>query len=60
MQGTYRIAASNSSKSASQAKVQHDKKAHSITILPGDRVLVKSFEKGETGKIRSYRQQAVY
>ena len=50
MQEAYRIAASNSSKSVSQANVQHDKKAHSITLLPGDRVLAKNFEKG--GQVR--------
>ena len=60
MQEAYRIAASDSSKSASQAKIQHDKKAHSITLLPGDRVLVKNFEKDRPGKIRSYWEQTVY
>ena len=60
MQEAYRIAASNSSKSASQAKVQHNKKAHSITLLPSDRVLVKNFEKGGPGKIHSYWEQTVY
>ena len=59
MQEAIRIAA-NSCKSASQAKVQHDKKAHSITFLPGDRVLVKNFEKGGPGKICSYWEQMVY
>ena len=57
MHEAYQTAASNSNKSASQAKVQHDKKAHSITLLPGDRVLVKNFEKGGPGKIRSYWEQ---
>ena len=56
----YLITASNSRKSASQAKVQHDKKAHSITLLSGDRVLVKNFEKGGPGKIHSYWEQTVY
>ena len=60
MQEPCRIAASNSSKSASQAKVQRDKKAHSITLPPGDRVLVKNFEKGRPGKIRAYWEQTVY
>ena len=60
MQEAYRIAATNSSKSASQAKVQHEKKAHSITLLPGDTILVKNFEKGVPGKIRSYCEQTVY
>ena len=60
VQEAYQIAASNSSKSASQAKVQHENKAHSITLLPGDRVLVKNFEKGGPGKIRSYWEQTVY
>ena len=50
MEEAYLITASNSRKSASQAKVQHDKKAHSITLLAGDRVLVKNFEKGGPGK----------
>ena len=50
MQEAYRIAESNSSKSTSQAKVQHDKKSHSITLLPGDRVLVKNFRQGGPGK----------
>ena len=60
MQEAYRIASSNSSKSASQAKVQYDKKAHSITFLPSDRVLIKSFENGGPGKIRSYQEKTVY
>ena len=60
-QKAYRIAAANnSSKSASQAKVRHDKKAHSITLLPGDGVLVKNFEKGRPSKVRSYWEQSVY
>ena len=60
MQEACRIAASNSSKSASQVKVKCNKKAHSITLLPGDRVLIKDFEKDGPGKIRSYWEQTVY
>ena len=54
MQEAYRISASKSSKSASQAKLQPDKKAHSTTLPAGDRVLIENFEKGGPGKIRSY------
>ena len=43
-----------------KANLQHDKKANIITLLPGDRVLVKNFEKGGPGKIRSYWEQTVY
>ena len=54
MQEDYRIVASNSSKSASQAKLQHEKKAHSIKLLSGNKVLINNFEKGGSDKIRSY------
>ena len=60
MQEAYQTAASNSSKSDSLAKVQHDKKAHRTTLIPGDRVLVKNFGKGGPGKIHSHWGQTVY
>ena len=41
-------------------KVQHDKKAHSITLLSGNRLLAKNFVKGGLGNIHSHWEQTVY
>ena len=60
MTEAYRIALKHSQSSAAQAKHHYDKKARSIVLSPGDRVLVRNTEKGGPGKIRSYWEDTIY
>ena len=60
MSEAYKIANAKNYTTAMQGKVQYDKRAKSCTLSEGDRVLVRNFEKGGPGKIRSYWQDRVY
>ena len=60
MTEAYRIALKHSQSSAARAKHHYDKKARSIVLSPGDRVLVRNTEKGGPGKIHSYWEDTIY
>ena len=60
MTEAYRIAIKHSQSSAAMAKHHYDKKARSIVLFPGDRVIVRNTEEGGPGKIRSYWEDTIY
>ena len=60
MQQARGIANAKSQATAKQGKTQYDKKAKSRILNQGDRVLVRNFEKGGSGKIRAFWEDRIY
>ena len=61
MQEAYAIASRCSKKSGERGKKNHDRKAHSNALEPGDRVLVRNAASpGGPGKLKSYWKDQVY
>ena len=63
MQQAYGIANAKSQATATQGKMQYDKKSVSLTcriLNQGDRVLVRNVEKGGLGKIRAFWEDRIY
>ena len=61
MKEAIELAQTNMKKSSDYNKQHQDKKAKIVEVSVGDRVLVKNYrEKGGTGKLRSYWEEAIF
>ena len=61
MEEAYKIASEKAQKSGAKGKQRYDRKAHSVTLEPGDRVLVRRLAPpGGPGKLTSYWEGNIY
>ena len=60
MKEAFQLANRHADKSAEYNKRKYDARIREVAIAVGDKVLVKNFEKGGTGKLRSFWERKLY
>jgi len=60
MKQAFEIVQKHTDNMKSKSKIHYDKNIYGNELKPGDKVLIKNFEKGGTGKLRNYWDDKIY